>query len=270
MVARERAHDRGAAVLGALRVRGLLRPARVRRRLDGAGPARVRRRWPRGRRLALASAAALAFLAAVVSGAGGAVVLGAARAAVVGNPVVVENGLPGSAGWDGGGTVSAGVLDGYASEVSVVPGGQVHLHVTGAVGVRYRVEVYRLGWYQGTGARLQQCVPSCSTDEAAAARPATAMPDPVTGYLDAGWPVSDVVTLGSSSVSGLYLAKLVVTAGGTVGEARDVTFVVREAAVRSPIVVQIGVNTDQAYNNWGEESLYVQQYGWCRCGRGVV
>jgi hypothetical protein len=133
----------------------------------------------------------------------------------------------------------------------------VQLHVTGAVGVRYRVEVYRLGWYQGVGARLQQCVPSCTGDEAVVARPATPAPDPVTGFLDAGWPVTDTVTLAGGSVSGLYLAKVVVTAGGaTVGEARNITFVVREALPASAILVQIGVNTDEAYNDWGGKSLY--------------
>ena len=139
----------------------------------------------------------------------------------------------------------------------MAPGGQVQLLVTGAVGVRYRVEVYRLGWYQGVGARLQQCVPSCTGDEAVVARPATPAPDPVTGFLDAGWPVTDTVTLAGGSVSGLYLAKVVVTAGGaTVGEARNITFVVREALPASAILVQIGVNTDEAYNDWGGKSLY--------------
>ena len=178
-------------------------------------------------------------------------------AAGVANPVVTENAQPGTPGWDQSATASSSDIDGYTSEVSVTPGSPIHLHITGAAGVRYRVEVYRLGFYQGVGARLQQCVPSCTSDEAVAARPPTPAPDPSTGFLDAAWPVTDTVTLAGGSVSGLYLAKVVVTAGGAkVGEARNITFVVREASPQSAILVQIGVNTDEAYNNWGGKSLY--------------
>jgi hypothetical protein len=52
-------------------------------------------------------------------------------------------------------------VEGYASELSVLPGEDVHLHVSTQEGHRYRVEVYRLGWYGGLGARLVGCLPSC-------------------------------------------------------------------------------------------------------------
>src|SRR6202030_2659503 len=38
--------------------------------------------------------------------------------------------------------------------------------------------------------------------------------------------------------------------------ARNISFVVRETSPQSAILVQIGVNTDEAYNNWGGKSLY--------------
>jgi hypothetical protein len=175
------------------------------------------------------------------------------------NPIVAENALAGTPGWNQslGQTAPAAEIDGYVSESSVTPGAPLQLHITGMPGVRYRVEIYRLGWYQGIGARLQECVPSCTTDEPLAARPPTSAPNPITGYLDAGWPVTDTVITPSNAVSGVYLAKLVVTAGGAIpGQSRNISFVVREAIPRSPILVQIGVNTQQAYNNWGGKSLY--------------
>ena len=213
--------------------------------------------WWRSRTAALTMGAVLMCVGPGVARVAGATAQGTAVvAAGVANAVAVENSLPGTVGWDQSPTAPASYIDGYTSEVSVTPGQQVQLHITGAAGVRYRIEIYRLGWYQGIGARLQQCVPSCTSDEAVVARPPMVAPDPVTGFLDAGWPVTDVVTLPGGSVSGLYLAKVVVTSGATVGEARPITFVVREALPASTILVQIGVNTDEAYNNWGGKSLY--------------
>src|SRR5262249_167982 len=45
-------------------------------------------------------------------------------------------------------------VEGYTSETSVLPGGTVHFHVSTEEGEQYRIEVYRLGWYGGAGARL--------------------------------------------------------------------------------------------------------------------
>jgi len=81
------------------------------------------------------------------------------------NPVQRENSRPGTRGWEipaGAGTV----ITGYGSETSVVPGQNFHLHVAAPAGSRYRVLLYRLGWYRGLGGRLITCVP----DAARAAR----------------------------------------------------------------------------------------------------
>jgi hypothetical protein len=141
--------------------------------------------------------------------------------------------------------------------MSVGPGQTVHLHVGAPAGTRYRIEVYRLGWYGGVGARLLACAPlNCVSDEPAVAQPAAPAPDPTTGYLDAGWSVTDVVPVGSNWVSGEYVAKMLTTAGPGVGKMKMLPFVVRETTPTSPILVQIGVNTWQAYTNWGGKSLY--------------
>ena len=66
------------------------------------------------------------------------------------NPVQRENSRPGTPGWEipaGAGTV----ITGYASETSVAPGQSVHLHVAAPPVSRYRVLVYRLGWYRDRG-----------------------------------------------------------------------------------------------------------------------
>jgi len=86
--------------------------------------------------------------------------------------VKVENGLLGSRTW-GAPDAVARPVDGYASELSVLPGEAVHLHVSTAPAAAYRVEIYRLGWYGSLGGRLIGCLPSCttSTQGTAQARP---------------------------------------------------------------------------------------------------
>jgi hypothetical protein len=141
--------------------------------------------------------------------------------------------------------------------VSVAPGGVLHLHVSAAAGNRYRVEIYRLGWYGGLGGRLITCLPSCGTDRAGVSQPSAPPPDPLTGMVDAGWTVTDTVNTGSNWVSGYYLAELHLTTGPDKGGAGQVPFIVRAApGDSSSILVQVPVNTWQAYNGWGGESLY--------------
>jgi len=148
-------------------------------------------------------------------------------------------------------------IQGYASEVSALPGETVHFHVDTNEGYRYRIEVYRLGWYGGQGARLLTCLPNCSGDRAG---PGFGPPqiDAVTDVLRAGWPVTDTLSVPTTWVSGYYYALLRVTSGGDDTGARgSIPFIVRDAPTRhSQVLVQVPVNTWQAYNPWGGKSLY--------------
>ena len=58
---------------------------------------------------------------------------------------------------------------------------------------------------RGAGARLVTCLPSCTTDEPGV-RPARPGPRPHDGRGDAGWPVTDSLTVPSSWTSGYYVA----------------------------------------------------------------
>jgi hypothetical protein len=174
------------------------------------------------------------------------------------NPIEAENSLGGSdpATWIQPAYPPTSV-EGYASETSVLPGEDVHFHVSTVEGDRYRIEVYRLGWYGGLGARLLTCLPGCGLDEPGH-RYGRPQADPVTGVLRAGWPVTDTVSVPTSWVSGYYYALLRVTSAGDDTGARGyVPFIVRDAPERhSQILVQVPVNTWQAYNPWGGKSLY--------------
>jgi hypothetical protein len=148
-------------------------------------------------------------------------------------------------------------IQGYASEVSVLPGQDVHFHVGTGDGDRYRIEVYRLGWYGGAGARQIACIPGCGSDRQGQAF-GSGQQDPATGVVRAAWPVTDVLALPTTATTGYYMAILRLTAAGDeTGALGNIPFVVRSpAAGRSQILVQVPVNTWQAYNPWGGKSLY--------------
>jgi hypothetical protein len=171
------------------------------------------------------------------------------------NPVKVENARPGTPGWLA--TAATGrAIEGYASEVSVLPGQAMHFHVSTTPAARYRVVLYRLGWYGGAGARRIACVPGCATGEPGEARPAPP-PDATTGRVQAGWPVTDTLAIPASATTGYYLAEFVLTSGAQAGQAALTYVIVRDPpGRRSAILVQVPVNTWQAYNDWGGNSLY--------------
>jgi hypothetical protein len=171
------------------------------------------------------------------------------------NPVQAENALPGSSDWHAA-PAPEHAIEGYASETSVAPGFTLHLHVSTAPAARYRVEIYRLGWYGGSGGRLQACLPNCTGDEAGEPQPLTQ--PAADGHLDAGWPVTDSIRVPATWVSGYYLAVLRLVTG----RAGWIPFLVRApASQRSAILVQAAVNTWQAYNRWGGISLYKDAAG---------
>jgi hypothetical protein len=182
----------------------------------------------------------------------------AARAGASANPVQVENTRPGTRQWRIRLTPQH-ALEGYASEVSVAPGQALHLHVSTALRLRYRVRVFRIGWYDGNGGRLMPCA-TCRVHRASSEL--IPHPDQKTGLLRLAWPVTDVVRIGRSWVSGYYIAELVVRSGPLAGRGSWVPFVVRELrSRRSAILVQAAVNTWQAYNTWGGRSLYWNHTG---------
>jgi len=170
---------------------------------------------------------------------------------------VVENARAGTTAWVGP-EASASSIEGYASEVSVAPGEDLHFHISARPAARYRIEVFRLGWYGGLGARRLACLPECSSGEQGVAQP---LPPPPSGDravpVRANWPVTDVLRVRRRWVSGYYEARFVLTSGDQAGRGSVTYFVVQAPPARhSQLLVQVPVNTWEAYNNWGGRSLY--------------
>jgi hypothetical protein len=171
------------------------------------------------------------------------------------NPIQIENAKPGTTAWESPASPST-AIQGYASGMSVQPGDVLQLHVSAEGDARYRIEIYRLGWYGGDGGRRIACIPSCTADEAGT-QWTVPQPDAATGELDAGWPITDRITVGSDWTSGYYIARLDLTSGPDAGQASTVFFVVRApAGANPPVLLQVPVNTWEAYNSWGGKSLY--------------
>ena len=70
------------------------------------------------------------------------------------NPIVCENNLAGNpeSEWDVTGAGDA-TIQGYATDISVNKGGTVHFKVSTTASA-YRLDIYRMGYYGGSGARL--------------------------------------------------------------------------------------------------------------------
>src|SRR5215472_11589161 len=102
------------------------------------------------------------------------------------------------------------------------------------------------------------CLPGCRSSRAAIAqsRPTTA--DSVTGLFRAPWHVTDRVGIPPDAVSGYYEAKLEIVSGKYNGAVGSVPLIVRQSpdTPASAVLVQVPVNTWEAYNPWGGKSLY--------------
>ncbi len=172
------------------------------------------------------------------------------------DPMQRENARPGSTSWQVP-VAQSTVIAGYSVTASVAPGARLELAVSTAVGVRYRVEVYRLGWYQDKGGRLVACLPSCAGSRLGQTQPSASPDWSLGGEVQEHWHVTDSLPGTRDWMSGYYLAELVVTSGAERGKAAIVPFIVRGPdGDRSAILVQAPVDTWQAYNDYGGTSLY--------------
>lgn len=165
-------------------------------------------------------------------------------------PVVAENARPGDADWALTRPALGRQIEGYASACSVAAGGVIDLFVH-TEAERWQLEVFRIGWYGGVGARRVLG----PIEQAGTAQPMPAMDD--TGLVDCDWRASvRLVTAtaeGHPWCSGVYLARLTEQREG---HQSYIVFVVRDDTRRTALVVQLAFTTWQAYNNWGGKSLY--------------
>lgn len=162
------------------------------------------------------------------------------------NPVVAENCKPGTADWQI--TKILGDIEGYASLTSVSLGQPIDFYINTSA-QSFDLFIYRSGYYQGKGGRLVQTVKGLTGQTQPACRS-----DSSTGLAScSNWQKSFQLSIPEDWVSGVYIAKLI--RADTGGE-NFILFVVRKDLQRSDIVLQVSVTTYQAYNYYGNKSLY--------------
>lgn len=167
------------------------------------------------------------------------------------NPIVTENALQGnpSSEWDisGAGSLS---IQGFATDISVNKGETVHFKINTNASA-YTIDIYRIGYYNGDGARLVGTGVITATLPQSQPDP---IEDPVVGLVDCGnWNESAHWDVPDMAVSGVYIAKLT----RTNGDASHIIFIVRDDASTSNLFFQASDATWQAYNAYGGNSLYL-------------
>lgn len=176
------------------------------------------------------------------------------------NPIEIENQKVGTDNWQLTRPARHREVEGYASAVSLNRGESIDFFVSAkatANDPQVQVEIYRMGWYGGLGARKM----TIETESVPAHRQATPKADPATGLIDCDWKKSFSVNIPDSNpdewISGHYLVKLT----SSTGHQSYIPFVVRDDKRAAEIAVNSSVTTWQAYNNWpgddkGGKSVY--------------
>lgn len=181
------------------------------------------------------------------------------------NPVIVENRKAGDAGWQlnrvriNQGKFRTSLIEGYCSQQSVAAGETLQLMLSAEPARRATVDIYRLGYYGGLGARRVQSFGPLEVET----QPTPSLgPDPAR-LRECQWRPTLELKIPDDWLSGVYLGKLT-----TVPESRSepywqsyVIFIVKDARP-AELLFQCSDNTWQAYNRWPEnESLYTHPDG---------
>ena len=160
--------------------------------------------------------------------------------------ILDENALPGTTTWRVAPNTSTTAIQGFANATNAQIGQNLDLYVTTKL-PSYYVEAFRMGWYQGKGARLiytsqrQRGIdqPACPVDGN----------NMVSCY---NWKISAVMLVSPKFVPGDYLLKLV----GSDGSSSYIPLTVWDPASTSTYVVVNRSIIEQGWNTYGGFSFY--------------
>ena len=197
----------------------------------------------------------LSLVALVLVGCGGGHLAIPGHGPAASNPTRLENQRRGSPDWEITAPADHREIEGYASATSVNRGEAIELLVS-TVDPGYVVDVFRMGWYGGEGARRV-----AGPIVRPGIRQPTPAPEPTTGLVECRWREPYRMATADADgpwPSGVYLARLTARPSG---RQAYVVFVVRDDDRRSALLFQSSVTTFAAYNNWGGRSLYAFNSG---------
>ena len=178
------------------------------------------------------------------------------------NPIVLENqnaGTPENQWLIG---AADATIEGFAAQFSLNRGQTVNFKIK-TDSVNYRIQIFRLGYYSGNGARLMATINRTLATPQVQPAPTFNAPRRL---VDAGnWAVSASWAVPATAVSGIYIA-LLTRFDGSQGR-NIIPFIVRDDANASDIIFQTSDTTWQAYNWWGGYNLYGGVAAGGRAGR---
>lgn len=178
------------------------------------------------------------------------------------NPVQRENAKPGDHDWQltrvrvNAGDYRTSLIEGYCSHQSIAAGETLKVFVSTDPARSFTLDVYRMGYYDGAGARLVRRVGPLDGQT---------QPTPPVGELrlrECKWQPSLEFEIPADWSSGVYLGKLTTVPDGDEPYWQSyVIFIVRDDRP-AHVLFQCSDNTWQAYNRWPvNESLYTHPDG---------
>ncbi len=171
------------------------------------------------------------------------------------NAIVTENLLPGSprSVWD---ESDQGSIQGFPTEFSVNKGSRINfkIDIDANINLLYSVEIFRIGYYQGNGARFITNIFDDLGNPLFGKRQPDYLYENSTGKVDcSNWTESCHWDVPANAVSGIYVARL--DCGG-VGSTALIIFMVRDDNANSEILFKTSDATWQAYNGYGGNTFY--------------
>ncbi len=160
--------------------------------------------------------------------------------------IQAENAKPGTSAWRISGYQIKDSIQGYTSNVSILPGQSFNLYVS-TIEPSFTVTAFRMGWYQGNLARQiwqSKPIPGVSQPKCPLLR--------ATNTIECYWKSSIKVTTNSTWFPGDYLLLL----HGTNHQESYVPITIRQPDSNSAYLVINAVTTWQAYNTYGGYDLY--------------
>lgn len=183
--------------------------------------------------------------------------------------IAEENAKPGTTDWllskteiEPGTRYRSTAIEGYVSHASIAAGETLDIMISTRAADRVDVQIYRLGYYGGTGARRIGSLENVGTQP-------QRTPDPrERGLMHCDWPVSVQWRVPEDALSGVYLGKLTSAATGIQSY---IIFIVRDDRP-ADLVFQCSDFTWQAYNRWPRQSsLYdFEKHEWYWGGQSEV
>ncbi len=180
------------------------------------------------------------------------------------NPIAAENAKEGSLDWqltrvrlDQADGCRSPAIEGYCSRQSVLAGEQLQIMVSTDPAEQFEIEIFRMGYYGGRGARKVATLGPFQGKPQAVPKPSDR------AMYECEWEPTVELTVPPDWTSGVYVGRLttLVPEGQRPYWQSYVIFIVRDDR-RADILFQCSDNTWQAYNGWPDKfSLYTHPKG---------